>query len=124
MNIFERASRGKIRFTYKGQISTEDLWDLRVEELDAIYKKLNKKVKALDEESLLDVKTEKDTLLTLKVDIIKHIVTSKLFAKANAEKAQATKQRKQQILELLAKKQNAKDESKTEEELLAELEQL
>ena len=42
-NIFEYAVRNKIRFPFKGMISSEDLWDLTLENLDSIYKTLNLK---------------------------------------------------------------------------------
>ena len=71
-NIFEYAVRNKLRFPYKGTISTEDLWDLPVTELDKIFKVLNKKNKTNEEESLLSTSSvDMDTLVS--IDIIKYI---------------------------------------------------
>ena len=41
MNIFEQASRSKLRFDYKGNISTEDLWDLDTKKLNVLYKNIH-----------------------------------------------------------------------------------
>ena len=60
--MFEKASRLKLRFEYKGLCSVEELWDLSVQELDNIYKVLNSKAKAMREESLLQEKTKEDQL--------------------------------------------------------------
>ena len=45
MELFEIATRNKYRFPFKGWISTEDLWDLSVQNLDGIFKTLNKEFK-------------------------------------------------------------------------------
>ena len=55
-NIFEVATREKFRFNFKGLISVEDLWVLSVENLDFIFKGLNKELKQVNEESLLNTK--------------------------------------------------------------------
>ena len=55
-NLFEIATRNRYRFTYKGVMTVEDLWDLNVEALDAIFKALNRNKKTADEDSLLAVK--------------------------------------------------------------------
>jgi hypothetical protein len=105
-NIFEKAVRLKLRFAHKGFCSVEDLWDLSVEELDEIYKRLNASLKVLTEESLLEVPDNKNDVLQLKVDIIKHIVKTKLCEKEKAEKKVLLAERKQKLLKIIADKQD------------------
>ena len=76
-NMFEIAARNKFRFPFKGMISTEDLWDLSVENLDNVFKMLNSEMKKTKEESLLSTKSKDDEVLELKIEIVKHIVAVK-----------------------------------------------
>lgn len=116
-NIFEYAVRNKLRFPYKGTISTEDLWDLPVTELDKIYKVLNKKNKANEEESLLSTSSvDMDTLVS--IDIIKYIVNYKLKKKEENEQAKKRAEDRQFIMNIVEKKRKQSLEDKTEEELL------
>lgn len=105
-NIFEYASRNKVRFPFKGMISVEDLWDLSLTNLDSIYKTLNKQVKQSEEESLLSTKASVDTELEVQIAIVKHIVSVKLTEKEAAEKASAKKAQKQKIMSIIATKEN------------------
>ena len=105
-NIFEYASRNKVRFPFKGMISVEDLWDLSLTNLDSIYKTLNKQVKQSEEESLLSTKASVDTELEVQIAIVKHIVSVKLAEKEAAEKASAKKSQKQKIMSIIATKQD------------------
>ena len=105
-NIFEYASRNKVRFPFKGMISVEDLWDLSLTNLDSIYKTLNKQVKQSEEESLLSTKASVDTELEVQIAIVKHIVSVKLTEKEAAEKASAKKAQKQKIMSIIATKQD------------------
>lgn len=105
-NIFEYATRNKIRFSFRGLISVEDLWDLSLTNLDSIYKELNKQSKQSEEESLLNIKTQEDELLNVQIDIVKHIVSVKLAEKEAREKASAKKAQKQKIMSIIAAKQD------------------
>ena len=102
--MFEKAVRMKLRFNYKGLLSVEDLFDLSVSSLDQIFKSLNAQLKAQKEESLLDVKTEEEDGLALKVQIIKHIVKAKLD-EADARETKALKaEKKQKLLKVISEK--------------------
>jgi hypothetical protein len=117
--MFERASRSKLRFSYRGLISTEDLWDLRLESLDEIYRLTNAELKEMSEDSLLEKKQIGVEVLELQVAIVKHIFEVKI-AEADARKdAQERKARKERILEIIAKKQDEDLEGKTLDELKA-----
>ena len=105
-NIFEYASRNKVRFPFKGMISVEDLWDLSLTNLDSIYKTLNKQVKQSEEESLLSTKASVDTELEVQIAIVKHIVSVKLAEKEASEKAHAKREQKQKIMSIIATKEN------------------
>lgn len=118
MNIFEFAVKNKVRFAHKGLLSVEDLYDLSVVELDNIFKNLSKEKKnAQSEESLLGNKTKEDALLTVKIDIIKHIVEEKLVAEQSKLEEKEKKEKKQRILEILESKQEQSLLNKSEDEL-------
>lgn len=123
-NMFELASRSKVRFPYKGMISVEDLWDLPVEALDSIYKTLNAKVKQSNEESLLSKPTKQDAELTMQIEIVKRIVAVKQEEAALRLKAKEQREKKQRLMEILANKQDEELKGKSTEEIqkmLAEL---
>lgn len=123
-NIFEIAVRSKLRFTFKGVVSTEDLWDLSVKELDSIFKTLNSQLKQEKEESLLEVKTRQNEELDVKVQIIKYIVQVKQTEELVRLKAKEQKEQKQKILGILSVKKDADLQNKTVEELQAMLNEL
>ena len=116
--MFEIATKKKFRFPFRGMISTEDLWDCTLTDLDSIYKTLNSQKKAkADEESLLSAKTNEDIELNLKIDIVKHIVSIKLEEKAAKESERAKRLQKQKIMSILAEKEDEALHGKSIEEL-------
>lgn len=115
--MFEIATRTKMRFPFKGQISVEDMWDLSVENLDSIYKALNSQVKKAQEESLLDVRTKEDEALSVQIEIVKHIVGVKLDEKKAREQAKQRSEKNQKILALIAEKDDEDLRNMSKEEL-------
>jgi len=105
--MFEAASRLKLRFQHKGLCTTEDLWDLSLKSLDSIFKNLNMESKAQKEESLLDTKDKFDTVLGLKINIIRHIVAAKIQARDEQKNAADKAEKKEKLLAIISQKQDA-----------------
>ena len=123
-NLFESATRSKMRFPFKGMISVEDLWDLSLTNLDSVFKTLNAESKKSEEESLLNTKSKEDEEVSNKIEIVKYIVGVKLDEKKKREDAKKNAEMRQRLLEIKAKRQDAALENMSDEELdktLAEL---
>ena len=116
-NLFEIAVRNKFRFAFRGMISVEDLWDLKLEQLDEVYKNLMTEMKKANEESLLKSKTKDQTVLEMKVDIVKYIVNYKLKETETKEQEIKRKAQKQKILEILNEKEDQNLKNMSVEEL-------
>lgn len=122
--MFEKATRLKLRFnTPLGILSTEDLWDLPLEQvpgsLDNLAKNLNKTIKEEDEESFVTKKTVTDTILHLKFEIVKHVINVKLEERDERKKALETKAKREKIMALIEEKQDDELKGKDLEELRA-----
>jgi len=117
VNIFEVATRNMYRFQFKGMISVEDLWQLNVKDLDFIFKTLNSQLKQVQEESLLNVKTEQDQELDTKIKIVKYIFQVKQEEEQLRLKARERKEKKQKIMEILANKEDESYNNMSKEEL-------
>jgi organic radical activating enzyme len=122
--LFEKASRMKLRFQLKGNISVEELWDLSKEELDTYASSLFEQMEKSTKHSLLKKKDAKNSLITLKYDIVKHIIETKLIEEEESAIAIIKKQEKEKLLALLVKKQEEKLAILTEEEIQKKLEEL
>lgn len=116
-NIFEIATKSKFRYEFKGFISTEDLWDLSVKDLDNIYKNLNGKLKQAQEESLLDVKTKENKKLEIKIQIVKYIFMNKVEEKNSKLHEKERKEEKEKIKRIIEDKEAAKLKDKLLDEL-------
>lgn len=116
-NLFELATRCKYRFPYRGQITIEDLWDLRLTDLDSVFKTLNAEAKKVSEESLLELKTKEDEELSDKITIVRYIVYTKLEEQKIRENEKANKERKQKLLAIKARREEAALENISDEQL-------
>jgi hypothetical protein len=121
-NLFIRASKAKLRFKMsKGNISTEDLWDLNLEALDELAKALNKEVKDAREGSFIKKKSVSNTALNLRFDIVKFVIEEKLKEDEEKEERAVKRARKETLLGIIERKEAASMEGKSIEELKSEL---
>lgn len=117
MNLFEIATRKKYRFaTNKGSLSVEDLWDLSSTQLDAIYRAITKELREQGGESLMQ-KDNDNTVLTDKIEIIKHIFLVKQEEVATRKAAEENRNKRQRIMEILEQKRDASLQNMSEEDL-------
>jgi len=126
MNIFEQASKQKVRFeTSQGHLSSDDLWDLPLTSktgranLDEIAMGLHRQLKDVSDvvSFVDDVKEPKNIALTLQFDIVKHIIEDRKAVKDKAMKEKESADKKQLILGIIAQKQNAALEGQSVEDL-------
>ena len=79
MSIFEKASKAKLRFsTSRGQLSTEDLWDLSLESLDQIAVAIDKALETAGKKSFIGKRDTTNTTLELQLEILKHIIDNQI----------------------------------------------
>ena len=122
--LFINATRNNYQFPFRGMINVIDLWDLSLTNLDSVFKTLNAEVKKSEEESLLNTKSKEDEEISNKIEIVKYIVSVKLDEKKKREDAKKNAEMRQRLLEIKAKRQDAKLENMSDEDLdkaLAEL---
>ena len=103
--MFEKAIREGYRFATArmASITTEDLYKLPLlhssgHSLDVAAKLLSKALREAEEESFVVKKSTQNNMLSLKLDIVKHIISVKLEEKAKLEKKAEKKARNQEIL--------------------------
>jgi hypothetical protein len=124
-NIFERASRLKIRFpSAAGNLSAEDLWDLpltssRGANLNDIAIGLYGRVKN-EQVSFVDDVKKPDEATELSFEIVKHVISVKKAENADAAARAERREKKQRLLELMARKEEEQLAGKS----LAELREL
>jgi len=117
MSNYKTASQLKIRFnTSKGVLSTEQLWDLSLIELDSIAVELEKESKST-EKSFLFKKTKKDILSKLMFDIVLDVLTTRMQEAEALANAKEDKEHNEKILTLIANKNDINLQSKSIQEL-------
>lgn len=125
--MFEQAIREKFRFASpKGSLMLEDLYDLpltssreNVANLNSIAKELSRELKAAGEEDFVNPKSGGDKVLQTKLDLVKHVIAVRQAENESARDAADRREKKERILEIIAKKQDQDLEGKSLEELTA-----
>lgn len=126
MENFEKASRTKLRFaTTKGDLATEDLWDLNLSSLDSIAKAVNNQLRNEGEESFIPTTTNKPSSNNdLRLDILKHVIAVKVAEQDKRQARAETLAKLAQLKELAQTKATEQLASKSLEEINAEIEKL
>lgn len=130
IDMFEQAARLKLRFdSVKGLLTAEDLWDLpltssRGANLNDMAKGLNRELKETADEDFVNPSEKPNVVLKLKFDIVKHVIDVRLADAAAAKLHAERRDKKDRLLELIARKQDESLAAKSVEELQAMVESL
>ena len=123
-NIFEYATRQKLRFTsIRGDLTVEQLWDVPLRSrddfnLNVIAKTFNKALKEVSEESFVETtKTAEHSWREVALETVKYVIETKLAEETAATTRAAKKQEKEKLLSILAEKQAGKLSELSEKEL-------
>lgn len=121
MNIFEQASRDKLRFDVNGQVSVEQLWTVNMQSLTNFEQTLTEMVEGYGKSTrrTRQTRTAEQTANELRLAIVTHILDVREAEAEAATNAAATKEHNQRILELIRNKQEQKLADMSEEELKA-----
>lgn len=109
MDNFKEATKQKLRFsTTKGSLTTEQLWDLTLTDLDNLAVTLKDEYEASGKKSFLVAKSVKDKTTKLKFDVVLDILTTKVEEAEAIKEAHEVREHNKKIIALIQEK---KDES-------------
>lgn len=118
MSNFKEASKQKLRFqTNIGSLSTEQLWDLSIENLDKLAVSLEEKYNESGKKSFLVKKSVKDKTTKLMFDVVIDVLNTKMEEQEAATTARENKEHNEKILTLIAEKQDESLKGKSVKEL-------
>jgi len=125
MNMFETALRNKYRYTtIRGIITTEQLWDLKLESadgfnLDTVARGINANLKEISEESFVKPSSNSDEKVELetKLEIVKYIIAVKLEEKTAAARRRERTEERRKLLDAIGAKKDAQLTEASLEEL-------
>lgn len=123
--MYKKALRTKLRFsTPKGKLTTEDLFDLSLTDLNNLAITLDKKLSETPRKSFISDITPDTQEDELRFNIVKDIITLKLVERNAAQNAKAKAAEKAQLLEILHRKKNEALETLSVAEIEAKLAEL
>lgn len=118
-NIFEKASRTKVRFDINGQISTEQLWTVNFDVLVDYEQSLSDLVEGYGKRNRRTntFRTKDQEVNELRLAIVTHVLNVRESEAKAAADTQETKVHNQRILELIKAKKEAEMASMSVEDL-------
>lgn len=123
--MYKEALKMRLRFaTNRGNLSVEDLFSLSLQDLDKIAVALDEEVSKSPRKSFISEIPSESKITELKFNIVKDIITTKLKEKSDKEDAKKRLAEKNQLLDILARKQAESLENLSIEELQKRLAEL
>lgn len=118
MDNFKLASQSKLRFqSNKGLLSTEQLWDLNLTDLDSLAVSLENEYNESGKKSFLVKRSVKDKTTKLKFDIVLDVLQTKSDEMAEAQQKAEDKAHNNKIIALIAEKQDDELKGKSVKQL-------
>lgn len=133
MNLFEIATRKKYRFpSVVGDLTVEQVWDLPLlarragqADLDSVARGIYADLKSVEDGSFVKMTPDpRKAELDVKLEVVKHIIAVKQAEVERATKAAERAEKRRRLVDALGTAEQRKLESKSSEELLAELAKL
>ncbi len=122
MDNFKLASQQKLRYqTSKGLLSTEQLWDLSLEDLDGLAVSLETEHKESGKKSFLVKTSVKDKTAKLRFDVVLDVLNTKVELMQAAQEAAEVKEHNKKIIALISEKQDESLKGKSVKQLEAML---
>jgi len=122
MENYKKASQLKLRFqTSRGSLTTEQLWELPLTELDTLAVSLEEAHKNSKGKSFLEKRTTKDSTIKLQFDIVLDVLQTKLEESEILREAKEIKEHNQKILVKISEAKDKELNGKTVKELEAML---
>lgn len=130
-SMYDVALQKKLRFTSpKGALSLEQLWETPLTSrddfnLDTIAKSANKSLIEVSAESFVKTeKSSKEIEMQMKLELIKHVIASKIAEKERLKARADNKKEREKLLAALEKKQDSKLQGLSEAALKKQLREL
>ncbi len=115
--MYKEANKIKLRIsTSIGLLSSEQLWDLSISDLDTLAIELQKLYKESGKKSFVVKSSRKDKLAKLRFDIVLDVLTTKVEEMEGAKEQREAKEFNEKIMRLIAEKEedSLKDKSVSE----------
>lgn len=107
-DIFKRASKQSLRFLPgSGVMTADDLWQLPLTVLDAYAIQLKNELKNAETESFIKPAAPSDREKTLRFEIVRDIIETRVADLDKATKSRATKAKNAKIREAIANKKDS-----------------
>jgi hypothetical protein len=131
VNIFEYATRNKLRFaSIRGLLTVEQLWELSLQskegfDLDSVAKTVNMELKSQAEESFVSTTpAPKKRELEIALEVVKHIIAFKLEQAEMVRLRKARTDERERLLNILASKEEQALNELTPDEIRKRLDAL